>query len=143
MKTTKLAAATAAVMLLSLGAAEAENAAQPQSDAAAAEGQMAKPVPFEEADADASGSLDADELTSALYTSIDTDGSATIEEREYALGNPIFKEVAIIDADTDGDKVLNDGELDADFVRQAVIERFDGDDDGVISSQEYIAMFEE
>ncbi|MEF2554284.1 hypothetical protein VQ042_23675 [Aurantimonas sp. A2-1-M11] len=98
-------------------------------------------VPFEEADSNSDGGLDSDELRSALYTSVDTDGSATLEEQEYAQGQRMFKEVDLSEYDADNSGSLDDKEFEQSYLEEASFEDSDTDGDGMISSEEYLAMF--
>lgn len=98
-------------------------------------------VPFEEADSNSDGGLDTDELRSALYTSVDTDGSATLEEQEYARGQRMFKEVDLSKYDADNNGSLDNEEFKQSYLEEASFEDSDTDADGMISSEEYLAMF--
>ncbi|UIJ73331.1 hypothetical protein [Aurantimonas sp. HBX-1] len=98
-------------------------------------------VPFEEADSNSDGGLDSDEFRSALYSSVDTDGSATLEEQEYAHGQRMFKEVDLSKYDADDSGSLDEKEFEQSYLEEASFEDSDADADGMISSDEYLAMF--
>ena len=138
-----LAAAVGALM--SAPAFAADNAADRTSgtagESAQATNDSTPAVTFDQADTDKSGGLDENELGSALYTSADTDGSATLEEQEYAHGHPLFGEVDLSKYDANGDGSIDKDEFDKSYMEAATFKNADKDGNGMVSSDEYLAMY--
>ncbi|MCB8835835.1 hypothetical protein [Aurantimonas sp. VKM B-3413] len=131
--------ATVASIALSAPALAANNASEGASGSSSSS--AAPSITFEQADSDKSGGLDGNELASALFTSVDTDGSATLEEQEYAHENPMFGEVDLSSYDANGDGGVDRDEFEKSYLEAATFKNSDKDGNGMVSSDEYMAMY--